>query len=163
MLTATTRQHLAAFTCPHCSEPLGRFHAYPITDPATLLSRLTQAGPGHLECVQDHLEATAGLHAIYIVKAAPQAPSAALVRLHQEDPDSIHLRLFSADRILFRHVTLHDRSAIVRPADYAEIQSWCLPTIEAAATAAQTDDERTEITLSIALLHKHLPKPQLTD
>lgn len=76
MLTPQTLQHLAAFTCPVCGGPLGRYHAYPVTDPSTLLNRLTQHAPHHRACalqVTEDIIATAAAPADVV--RSPHPPS----------------------------------------------------------------------------------------
>lgn len=168
MLSPETLRAIAAFECPACQRPLGRFHAYPVLDPATLLSGLTEHAPMHLECARNHTEDTlhegradtlVRLSVITVIKAAPRSPSAKLIRLHPEDPSTIFLRLFSPDQVQFYHVTPHDHSMIVRPAEYTEIQQWLEPALAAAMNAAGGNaEELAELTQTIARLHKFLPK-----
>ena len=146
MLTAATYHHLAAFTCPGCKQSLGRYHAYPLTDPAALLSYLTESPPMHLSCAEKAIAAKHATAAIYVVKAAPKAPSAALVRLHPEDPATVCLRLFTADTIHFP-LTL----------SYDEIRDWLLPAVEDAHHRSSSREETLELVGQIARLHAFLP------
>lgn len=146
MLTAATLHHLAAFTCPGCQQSLGRFHAYPITDPSALLLYLTEQPPMHLSCAETAIEGQQTTAAIYIVKAAPKAASAALVRLHPEDPETVYMRMFSPDSIHFPLTLTYD-----------QIRDWILPAVAAAKQQATSNEELQELVGQIARLHAFLP------
>lgn len=174
MLSPETLAHLAAFTCPGCEKPLGVWHCYPVTDPATLLSQLTEHAPHCLQCAQDvsedlvtHQEPgtqnqeQSGLSVIYKVKSAPTAPSGRLVRLDDHDPSTVFIRLFSPAEILFYRVAAHDRATIVSPASREEAYEWLKPAIDAASQPApQGSDEEQEIVRQIARLMRFLPPTQ---
>lgn len=174
MLTLRTLKHLATSTCPRCGEPLGRYHVYLLTDPVEVLRQTTEHGPMHRDCAHEQADAdhraqiaadpafpSTLCYALYTVKASPTAPSARIIRLREDDPDTQQLLLFSPEKITFYLQTLnaarrHD-AAICREADYAEIAAVMEPAAEAAGEGACTA-ERKEIVRQVQRLHKFLPK-----
>jgi hypothetical protein len=169
MLSPLTLHHLAAFTCPRCGEPLGRFHVYLLTDPVEVLRQTTEHGPMHLECAHEHAEAahrstsiknpasSTCCYALYVVKATPSAPSARIIRRHPEDPATTQLLLFSPEKITFYLQTLDGPQSILRPADYDEITAVMEPAAEEAGEGASAEEQQ-EIIRQIHRLHKFLPK-----
>lgn len=164
MLSPETLSHLAAMTCPGCQKPLGCWHCYPVTDPATLISQLTEHAPHCIRCAEEVTEqpygpGTAGLAVIYKVKAAPKSPSGRLVRLEKDDPSTSFIHLFSPAEVLFNLVTTNAGSSI-RPATRDEAYEWLKPAlIEHGRYAQAGSDEEDEITNQLARLMKFLPKP----
>ena len=164
-------QSLADHTCPYCRQPLGRSHAYPVTDPSTLISLLTPYAPHHRDCAEEmaalHIlgsfsslemsESPAPLpvHLIVVltVKATPTGPSGRLVRLSPEDPDSLRLHLFQPETITFRPYGED------RPATNEEAEAWMSESIAVAASHAPPgSDEYQEIARQLARLQPHLPR-----
>ena len=173
MLPPLTLLALRRHTCLWCEKPLTDEHAYPTLYPVTLLTQLTEIGPHHIDCGRKHIEEAlhsnklihqhAYISAIWVVKANTSSPSGRIIRMHDEDPDSTTLHLFSPLHIEFRHTTAFLPAArakyfalATRPAAYEEIQNWMLPAVQAAQTSA-SQDEQHEIAVQIALLHKFFP------
>lgn len=170
MLSPLTRQHLAAYTCPRCGHSLGRFHVYCLTAPVDVLRQTTEHGPMHLECAKEHAEAAHRaeleadptfeknlLYALYVVKGSPAAPSARLIRLLDNDEATAQLHLFTPEHITFYHQAIDGPHALVREAEYDEIEAAMHPCVTALLAACQSDDERQELQNQISRLHKHLP------
>lgn len=188
MLSPSILAHFAAFTCPHCHEPLGRFHAYPLLEPAQVISSTSNLAPMHLTCAEEcheqllqaqPPEQPSRLSVIAVVKASPQSPSARLIRLHPEDPDTTTFLLFTPDTLHFLHQSLSisgkplpttangsasDPSTtansgaaalITRPATNAEVLQWMSPAIEAAMLKAHGNPEEIkELTVTLGRLQK---------
>jgi hypothetical protein len=170
MLSPHTLTHLAAFTCPRCGQPLGRFHVYLLTDPVEVLRQTTEGGPMHLECAHEQAEvdhraqiradptfARPLCYALYVVKATPSDPSARIIRLHREVPATRCLHLFSPEKITFFLQTLNGPQAIVREASFAEIEAVMQPAAQKAGEGAAAEEQQ-EIIRQIRRLHKFFPK-----
>jgi hypothetical protein len=173
MLSALTLLALQRHTCLLCEKPLTAQHTYPLIDPGQLLSQTTETGPHHFECAgirlnailkrsPDTLADTPYLAALWTVQAAPQAPSGRILRLHDHDPDSTFLHLFSAARIDIHH-TLATRPfprslrwhLVSRPATYEEFRLWMEPAVADAMHEAP-DDQIDDLRRHIATLHQRL-------
>jgi hypothetical protein len=173
MLSPVTLSFLARYTCPRCSKPLGRFHAYPLLCPSQVISLTTALAPMHLHCAEEHAEdiitssqgdgvsdpvssATNRLRVIAVVKAAPQSPSARLTRLHPEDPFTSTLLLFTPEAVHFHHITRAGAAAvIIRSATNEEVFYYMEPAIQDAMFTAKpgTDEER-ELLHTLGLIQK---------
>ncbi len=172
MLTKIQSAHLKAYTCPACKKALGRFHCYPVT-PATLLSRLTDTVPMHLDCakkaapllLETLIDRASWLsddqHAaiIWVVKASsPSAPSA---RFFERSEGDLMLHLYSPERIDFYISTgstvPETVEAMERPS-YNQIRDLMFPAIRAAREAATSEEEIDDIARAIAALHHYLPR-----
>lgn len=179
MLSPSTLQHLGHYTCPHCQQPLGRFHAYPLLQAAQVISFTSDLAPMHRMCAEEHqqqlLQAQppdqlTRLSVIAVVKASPRSPSARIIRLHPADATTTTLHLFTPDTIHFLHQELAHQpaaaaadlaapvSALVlktRPATNAEVLEWMAPAIEKAALKANGNPEEIqELTLTLGRLQK---------
>lgn len=172
MLSPLTLTHLAAYTCPRCCEPLGRFHAYPLFCPSQVISLTSALGPHHRHCAEEQLEDMLmqtegllgpGLHVVAIVKASPRSPSARLTRLNPADPESATLLLFTPEQVHFHHVALHDKSIMVRPATNEEVFKFMEPAIQDAMTTAKPGtDEHRELLHTLGLIQKRWITPPRT-
>ena len=170
--SALTLQHLAAYTCPRCCEPLGRFHAYPLLSPDQVISLTSDMGPHHRHCADEQLEdlwlqtagtLTPGLAVVAIVKAGPTRPSARLTRLNPADPDSATLLLFSPETVHFHHIAVHDKALIIRPATNEEVFRYMEPAIQDAMTTAKPGtDEHRELLLTLGRIQKLWIQPERT-
>ena len=148
MLTPEKLLCLTRYTCPGCGAPLGRYHAYPV-DLETLLSRLTEAVPMHLQCAQDLLGLQPdNLSAIWTVKSSsPDSPSA---RLFNKAKGDAWLFLFSPDSLTLQIAG--------RAASYAEVEEQMLPQVRQAVERAASPEEVSAITEQVAWLHRYLPR-----
>jgi len=178
MLSPLTLFFLARYTCPRCSQPLGRFHAYPLLCPSQVISLTTDLGPMHLHCAEEGAEdyiaamttaslgkadgaPAAALRVIAIVKAAPQSPSARLTRLNPEDPATSTLLLFTPEAVHFHHITPSGPQAvIIRAATNEEVFHYMEPAIQdAMLTAKPGTDEHQELLHTLGLIQKRWINP----
>ena len=175
MLSPLTLLAISRYTCMLCEQPLATEHAYPLIEPGQLLSQTTDTGPHHPDCAKKRLDNillkstetapdTPYMSAIWVIQSAPNAPSARIIRLHEEDEDSSLLHLFSPLRIdlrlsLSQHAYPRAKrmSLTTRPATYAEIQAWIEPAVQGAMMGASSE-EISDVREQIARLHKHFPK-----
>lgn len=180
--SALTLQHLTAYTCPRCGEPLGRFHAYPFFSPDQVISLTSDLGPMHKECAEEHAEdqittgaaccefgAPAPLRVVAIVKAAPRSPSARLTRLNPADPESLTLVLFSPETVHFQHLTFHAAEgtlrsfSVGRAATNEEVFRYMEPAIQDSMTTAKPGtDEHRELLLTLGRIQKLWIQPKRT-
>lgn len=151
MLTLIQKRHLAAYTCPHCDRKLGRYHAYRIV-PDTLLSRLTESLPSHLECALDAPPPTEETDTILIWTVKSRSPTSPSARVFERLPGDLHLHLFTPDSLTLL-------TAAGSPLRYEQIRELMFPAIARARDAATSEDEITELARAIAALHPYLPKP----
>lgn len=175
MLSTLTLLSLQRHTCMLCEQPLKDEHTYPLIEPGQLLSQTTDAGPHHPDCAQQHLEHTLRhsaatqldtpyLAALWTVQAGPSSPSGRILRIHDHDPDSTCLHLFTPLRIDIIHTTAtrtfpraKDFHLITRPATYEECRLWIEPAVADALHEAPADQVE-ELEKQIHRLHKFLPR-----
>ncbi len=169
MLTRETLLQIASNTCPGCERPLGVHHAYPVTNPETLLTMLTNHAPRCRECATRLAESMPSpadgrphLVVVIVVKVSSIGmPSGRLLKLHPEDPETWRIHLFTPKEIDFRHLTPHDRAQMIRPATNMEAEDWITPALQhLSATIAPGSDEHRELIRQISTLQRHLPKRQ---
>lgn len=169
MLTRETLLQIVSDICPGCQRPLGVHHAYPVTDPETLLTNLTDHPPRCLTCATEIAEAQPApedgrprLAVVIVVKVSSIGmPSGRMLKLHEEDPSTWRIHLFTPKDIHFRHLTLHDLAQMARPATNEEAQAWLTPAIaHLSSTIPPGTDENKELIRQIALLQRHLPSRQ---
>jgi hypothetical protein len=169
MLTPATLLALRGGQCHRCEKTLGVYHAYPVTDPATLLNLLTEHPPHCRQCATEITEEPPlngdlqHIAAVIIVKASGLGmPTGRLIKLHPEDKATWFIQLFTPAQIIVSHVSHRPaaRAVIVRPATNEEALAWLTPAIEAAsANIAPGTDEYRELLRHLASLQRHLPKP----
>ncbi|MBN8422860.1 MAG: hypothetical protein J0L73_28385 [Verrucomicrobia bacterium] len=187
MLSPLTILALQRFTCVLCEQPLLNAHTYPLIEPGQLLSQTTDIGPHHPSCAQKRLEDILRkdpgtqtnfryIAGLWTVQTSPTSASGRIIRLHEEDPDSTVIHLFSPLKLDLICTVAHlarpmparlggptpsqqrrRYNLVTRAADYEEIQTWMFPAVHEAQTGA-TEDEQREIAQQIARLHKHFPK-----
>jgi hypothetical protein len=159
MLTREILLQIASDTCPGCQRPLGVHHAYPVTDPETLLTMLTDHPPRCLTCATEIAEAQPEpedgrphLAVVIVVKVSSiSMPSGRLLKLHPEDPATWRIHLYTPKDI-------HFRAQMIRPATNEEVQSWLTPALEhLSATLAPDTEPHRELITQIARLQRHLP------
>lgn len=173
MLSALTLLALTRHTCMLCEQPLAAEHTYPLIDPGQLLSQTTDTGPHHAACAQQRLEDilqrsadtqldTPYIAALWTVQAAPTAPSGRILRIHDHDPDSTCLHLFTPCRIDVILTTAtrpfpraKDFHLVSRPATYDECRLWMEPAVGDAMHQAP-DDQIEELRRQILRLHQFL-------
>lgn len=174
MLSPLTLIALQRHTCVFCEKPLTEEHTYPLIEPGQLLSQTTDTGPHHRACAVERLEDILRkdpntevnhgyIAALYTVQAAQHSPSGRILRIHDHDPDSTVIHLFSAFNIE-PIVTIvspspfprsKDRHLVTRPATYEEVEQWVLPAIQD-ATLGVPEAEKQEVVRQIARLHAYL-------
>lgn len=177
---ATMLSHLSLYLCPHCEQPLGRFHAYHLHRPDQLLSQLADHAPAHLGCLEAALEETtlqngSAITCIATVKASPTSPSGRLVRLpHPETGEpTAHIHLLTPDTLRFLHLSAHPSpialnsgfdsgppflNTITRPATPEEIIAWMTPALADALSKATSGDEQRTILHQLGLIASKLPE-----
>lgn len=152
MLTPDTLAHLSQLVCPQCKSPLGRFHTYPVTDPSTLITQLTEHAPHCWTCAEALCETNAGgLCVLYQVRVGANMASGRLMRTTPE-AESLCLHLFSPHKVFFRVVEHRPQATITYPATLAQIYPYLEPAIAARAAAATTTDERRNIAVQLAII-----------
>lgn len=166
MLTPATILALHSGQCPRCEKILGVHHAYPVTDPATLINLLTEHPPHCRQCAIEIAEAPPlngdlqHLAAVIVVKASGLGmPTGRLLKLHPEDKATWFVQLYTPSEITISHVTHCPAAEIVRPATNEQVEAWLTPAIQAAsATIAPGTDEYRELLRQLAALQRHIPK-----
>ena len=188
MLSPLTLLALTRHTCVLCEQPLINAHTYPLIEPGQLLSQTTDTGPHHPRCAQQRLEDILRkdpgtqtnfryIAALWTVQTSATSPSGRIIRLHEEDPDSTLIHLFSPLKIDLICTIAHPArpmparlggptpsqqrrryNLVTRPADYAEIEEWMRPALQDADSLSKTESEQSELVQQIARLHKFFPK-----
>lgn len=188
MLSPLTILALQRFTCVLCEQPLQNAHTYPLIEPGQLLSQTTEIGPHHPNCAQKRLEDILRkdpgtqtnfryIAALWTVQTSPTSPSGRIIRLHEEDPDSTVIHLFSPLTVNLICTVAHPARPmparlggptpsqqrrryhlVTRAADYEEIEEWMRPGLQEAANNSKTEAELSDLRQQIARLHKHFPK-----
>lgn len=167
MLTRDTLLQIASGTCPGCDRPTGRHHAYPVTDPETLFTMLTDHPPRCRTCATEIAEALPApqdgrphLAIVIVIKVSSIGmPSGRLLKLHPEDHTTWRIHLHSPHAIHFRHLTPHDLAQMIRPATNEEAEAYLTPALaHLSATIPPDTEPHTELLNQITRLQKHLPK-----
>ena len=177
MLSALTLLSLQRHTCVYCEQPLTADHTYPLIEPGQLLSQTTDTGPHHASCAEDRLLDilrrsadtqidTPFMAALWTVQASPTAPSGRILRIHDHDPDSTCLHLFTPKSISVILTTAsrpfpkqREFHFISRPATYDQIRRWMEPAVGDAMHNA-SDEQLAELCKQIARLHAFFPSKQ---
>lgn len=169
MLTRETFLQIASDTCPGCQRPLGVHHAYPVTDPETLITRLTDHPPRCLTCATQIAEDQPApqdgrphLAIIIVIKVSSFGmPSGKIIKLHAEDPTTWRIHLFTPEVIHFLHLTTHDLAEMSRPASNDEAETWLLPTIQSMTQRlSPKSEEFREFCRQLSTLQHHIRHPQ---
>jgi hypothetical protein len=171
MITRDTFAQMVSDTCPGCQRRLGVHHAYPVTEPETLLTLLTDHPPRCRACAIDIAEnqpdppdGRPNLAVVIVVKTSSAGISSGrLIKLHPYDPTTWRLHLHTPASIDFKHMTNNPaaQSQVIRPATNEEAEAYLSPTIaHLSATIAPGTNEHRSLLQQLALLQKHLPKPQ---
>lgn len=162
-LSHTNIHALQHAVCDVCRKPLETLHAYPLSNPAEVISLCVQTGPMHPTCADNwsdvferlsEVPPTPHVRAIALVPGGSTL-SGKIIRMVAADPESLAIRLFRPDTVRFLHITPHGPATVQRRATNQEVFHWMQPAIEAAMRQAQGDtDETHELTLTLGMIQK---------